>query len=97
MSPPQEPDIRGWLHSLREPLSALSIQIELLEGEALTVKGQAGVKSMRASMDRAKAVFEDFDFLLQNGHPQATDGPKEPPVPPPHPPRSTRARRRRPT
>jgi hypothetical protein len=63
-------EIRRELHALREPLGTLSLQIELFEAESLSTKGQAGVKSMRVSIERAKAVFDDLDFLLENGHPR---------------------------
>jgi signal transduction histidine kinase len=70
-------EIRIWLHALREPLSTLSLKIELLEsGGLLTTNGQAEIKSMRASMERATAVFEDLDFLLENGHARPGSDPK---------------------
>ena len=65
-------DVRRMIHSLREPLGALAIHIELLERSDLLTEAQSTLKSMRASMDRASAAFEEIDFVLGNGHTRET-------------------------
>jgi signal transduction histidine kinase len=61
-------ELRRLLHQLRQPLAAFAIRIELLEGEPQTPAAQQQIKAIRASIHRAAAVFEEIDFVLQNGH-----------------------------
>jgi hypothetical protein len=61
-------ELRQLLHSLREPLGAVAIRIELLEREPHTAAAKQEIKAIRVSIDRATAVFEEIDFVLQNGH-----------------------------
>ena len=68
-------EIRKLIHPLRETLSAISLDHGVLEREPLSSSGQARAKSIRASIDRAIRVFEEIDFMLENGRtrtPQST-------------------------
>jgi hypothetical protein len=67
------PEIRHLLHTLREPLGAFAINIELLEGDQLTTAGQSYVKAMRGHMDRTRAALEEIAFILENGHKPRSD------------------------
>jgi hypothetical protein len=73
---PDIAEIRRLLHALREPLGAFVIHLELLDREELSVAGRSELKTMRANMERATKVFEDLDFVMENGHAE----PKPPPI-----------------
>jgi len=73
MSSPELSEFRRLLHALREPLGALAIHIGLLEKERLSAHAQDEIKAMRSSMEHAVVVFEEIDFVLENGHSRPRD------------------------